>query len=625
MLTFFSDPYPDELLYSSIARYHKYIGNLNLFNTLEDLFDCKTIVPNIYLASNLDRLCDKLGKEYTSEYIIKNHTIFPYYKPFLPSDRQSKMISQMKNGKCEGIYNMLGSTSGGICNDGTIKYCSECATNDINKYGEAYIHREHQLQGILLCPHHPKELFSYQFNSKNSSKIEYISFDEEFIKFNSLNCKYSDKDLDNLYKISQLAYRLFIYYDMKIDRTIVLDKYERLLFNKGLISKNGRVYQNDLYQELIRFYGQSLLSILECDIDINNDYNWLKVITRKSNRITHPLRHLLFINFLGGDIDEFFNQEVSIIKPFGEGPWPCLNKAAEHYLKDTIYNVDIDYDRKTLSPVGTFKCSCGYVYARRGPDSTKDDTYRIGKTIDFGPVWYNKLTELINKGTLSSRQVAKIMGCDPNTIRKKDKELNINYFSSSKAHESSIREEKIKPNFVPKIDEYKKKVLEVIESNKLMLKHKIKPKIAKEYRYIYTHDKEWLDNLFKDNMINNNLKVSAKIDWNERDKVYLNLVKEKYNEIIARVPFVRATKTIIAKELGLLNVIYNFKVKVPKTITFLEKYQETVEVYKIRKFNSLVKDCEESNTMIQLGKIRKLAGMSLNEYDELKEKYEFII
>jgi len=149
--------------------------------------------------------------------------------------------------------------------------------------------------------------------------------------------------------------------------------------------------------------------------------------------------------------------------------------------------------------------------------------------------------------------------------------------------------------------------------------------VAKEDRYIYTRDKEWLDNLFPDNILKNNLKIPSKVDWNERDDTYLRLVEEKYNEIVIRVPFVKVTKTIIAKELGLLNIIYKFKDKVPQTIRFLEKCQETSETYKVRKFNSLVKACEENNTIIQLGKMRKLSGISLYEYEKLKERYELII
>ncbi|HBN04177.1 MAG TPA: hypothetical protein DD434_00100 [Bacteroidales bacterium] len=33
--------------------------------------------------------------------------------------------------------------------------------------------------------------------------------------------------------------------------------------------------------------------------------------------------------------------------PFGQGPWPCLNKAADYYMQDVIENVIITADYKT--------------------------------------------------------------------------------------------------------------------------------------------------------------------------------------------------------------------------------------------------------------------------------------
>lgn len=67
---FFTDPYPDELLYSSFARYHKYVGNIDLLDTLEDLFGKRTIIPNLYLGSNLEYLCGELEGSYKSDELI---------------------------------------------------------------------------------------------------------------------------------------------------------------------------------------------------------------------------------------------------------------------------------------------------------------------------------------------------------------------------------------------------------------------------------------------------------------------------------------------------------------------------------------------------------------------------
>ncbi len=400
MLTFFTDPYPDELLYSTFARYHYYIGNIDLLDTLEELFGKRTIIPNLYLGSNLDYLCSQIRGQYNSGDLITNHTVFQYYYPFLPVERRVKLINDMKFGDCEGIYAALGFAAGGICRMDGIQYCTKCIGYDINKFGEPYIHREHQLEGILVCPHHQTVLSTYKCNIKNTSRIKYIRLKEKELDLKNDINEINDNgiDFEKLIKLSKMSYKLLHYDSNNIDRDDVLNFYKNLLYEKRFMTIGNKVHQNELYYEFTRFYGEKLLSLLECDIDFHNDYNWLKVITRKSNRTSHPLRHLLLINFLAGDIDLFFSKINIKYNPFGQGPWPCLNKAADHYRQDVISgDITITKDSKAPVPVGTFKCSCGYIYARKGPDKAPEDRYKIGKTKAFGHVWTEKLSNLLKE------------------------------------------------------------------------------------------------------------------------------------------------------------------------------------------------------------------------------------
>src|SRR5699024_12256617 len=82
------------------------------------------------------------------------------------------------------------------------------------------------------------------------------------------------------------------------------------------------------------------------------EHNWLKVLTRNEKRHVHPLRHLFFLYFLGKDVEELFRVREDL-GPFGKGPWPCLNKAADHYKQLVISNVKITRDFKTTAPIGT--------------------------------------------------------------------------------------------------------------------------------------------------------------------------------------------------------------------------------------------------------------------------------
>lgn len=61
MLGFFPTPYPDELLYSVVARYHLRSGNKSFQKTHEELFETTELQQNkIILPNNLNFLVSQL-------------------------------------------------------------------------------------------------------------------------------------------------------------------------------------------------------------------------------------------------------------------------------------------------------------------------------------------------------------------------------------------------------------------------------------------------------------------------------------------------------------------------------------------------------------------------------------
>ena len=78
MLGHFPSPYPDELLYSVISRYHIRSGNESFRQTHQELFDKSELQPNkIILPNNLNFLARQLpiGSHLTVESLIKK-TLF---------------------------------------------------------------------------------------------------------------------------------------------------------------------------------------------------------------------------------------------------------------------------------------------------------------------------------------------------------------------------------------------------------------------------------------------------------------------------------------------------------------------------------------------------------------------
>ena len=107
LLPFFTDPYPNELIYSSISRYHFYNGNVYFGDTLEELFGNGNFSPNIEFGNYLSNLVQNLGQDYSVEKIISENTIYPLFAPFMTKEKQMKVIENMSK-DTRGLKERLG-------------------------------------------------------------------------------------------------------------------------------------------------------------------------------------------------------------------------------------------------------------------------------------------------------------------------------------------------------------------------------------------------------------------------------------------------------------------------------------------------------------------------------------
>lgn len=154
MIAPFPDIYPDELVYSLLARYYTQSGYMRYTFAAEDLFQSKTARPdadfvNLYTSYTLEMLTRKMSME----DVILNHTMFPYYGRFLNKERRNQAFQALV--KMQGNYhNLLPMQKTKNGKKRHLRYCPVCVKEDREKYGETYWHRVHQMPGIEVCSRH---------------------------------------------------------------------------------------------------------------------------------------------------------------------------------------------------------------------------------------------------------------------------------------------------------------------------------------------------------------------------------------------------------------------------------------------------------------------------------------
>lgn len=153
-IAYFPELYPDELIYSVLARFYEHSGYPAYIYCAEDIFADKRVRPDIEFMNELKPeilhfLCQKMPVE----QLAGKHTMFPYYARFLPRERRNKAFQALCH--MSGNYNHLlaipKQRNGG---QRYLRYCPLCVKEDRSVYGETYWHRNHQMLGVSVCSKH---------------------------------------------------------------------------------------------------------------------------------------------------------------------------------------------------------------------------------------------------------------------------------------------------------------------------------------------------------------------------------------------------------------------------------------------------------------------------------------
>jgi hypothetical protein len=609
MLNNFIEPYEEEIFYSLLARYHFYSANSNFKDSLKDLFGSSNVIPTILFPSTLQHFAFqfKEGSKLTAEYFIYKHTAFPFYAPFMPQSRKEKVLEEMKNSNSRTINLETGVAAGSICAKDSLYYCPLCAKEDLETLGESYFRRSHQLQGILVCAEHGCYLSSYAVSRLESSRIEAVRLENEKISF-AINTEKNAELQSKLFEIAKGAKYILKNDLSEFNAEYIHEIYKNLLVKKGFTSVGGSINQSELHAAFTAFYGEELLSLLDSSLDRDTEWNWLKSITRKYKKVMHPVRHMLLMIFLYGSVANFFENTHDKGHLFGKGPWPCLNPAAPHYREMVVCECKVTADYKTRVPVGTFECSCGFIYSRKGPDKSKDDLFKIGTIKCFGHLWEEKLKELLKEGGRSIRSIANSMGCDSKTVKK--------YSERIKAERNTLKKES-----VSKISKngYRERMLYYMMLNPDCTRKELRDSLYREFAWLYRNDKDWL---YK-NLPAKTEKVVAenhRVDWDSRDRELLVEIKNAYLEILKLEKPKRVTESLIGKVTGKDALLRYYIDKLPRCRDYMKEIAESIEDFQLRRIRIIYDAAKSNNVELKKWELLRAAGIR-KEYVNRVESY----
>jgi len=562
-MNFFPTPYPGELLYSILGRYAVRSGNIGDIHNFEDLFSTRSCIATVELPSRLNALIKNMpiNSEYTAEYFINYHTLFPFYAAFISLDRAEEIIDLMKNGKGDVSYIKIGLVSNSIPLNKYFKFCPKCFKEDIDTFGEPYWHRVHQVTGVLICPKHKIPIYNSKDLIRGGNRQRFIIPSIE-------NCiveekiEYPHKLTEKMIwmaKDSEILLRGN--YDFRLQEWFK-SQFRARLIEKGYARLNNYIHQKKLREDFINFYSEEYLDIVQASVSTTSQ-NWLSSMVRNNNRNTYVLRYLLLARFLEIPIDTLFNKKI-------------------------------------------------------GLDSENDDLKE--NNIDaYQELWEEKLKELV-KLNLSIREIAATLNSTPKTIRKSIDKLDIKPFWKYNGGGRYLKKRYIDTDeFKTKLKTSREQWLELLDKYPNKSSNKIKQNNQALYRWLTKYDIEWLRSHARSGESRPNI-----VDWEKRDAELVEKVNLVVEEMREGKPE-RITWTTIGSRLGVSGWLSKRKDKLPQTKEYIDSVKESLGDFHIRRIKWAIDELEKNDKEITFWNLSETAGVKPRYMESITEDVENIL
>lgn len=291
MLAYFPRPYPDELLYSVIARYGVHRGILSPTELVKELFLSRNVAAVVDLPGHLNTLVDQIRHlhPYTVEDWIQRHTLYPVYLAFVPAERSLQILRSTCSDKANDIHTRIGMVASSIRPPKYLRICQQCYFEQQQDYGEAYWQRTLQLPGVIVCPLHAQPLSITNVHYRPANKFLFVQAEKCNVVTN-FDFPEVHNALPALVQLGKSYHELLNVFD--VSPTVEqLGLFYFQLASRHNLTKRTRVDHVAVTERFLNYWPTSLL--LRLDQSLVPALSWLTMLFRKQRKVIHPLCHLL--------------------------------------------------------------------------------------------------------------------------------------------------------------------------------------------------------------------------------------------------------------------------------------------------------------------------------------------
>jgi len=455
--------YKGETIYSIAARIVLNDVSMSFSQSMINKFENKNIQLNSVFPSYLNQLSSLTSC--TVDYLLDNHSLFPYYSAFSPDRVKKQARDFLKVGDSSAAYKLLGLLANRLTEDGIHKYCPLCAYEQELTFGEAYWQLEHQLPLSMVC-------------FKNECMLVSKSKARKQLVFPDVGSAVSSCTSLLLLKIAEINH--FLLNGYSFDRAKLGQTYAVRLINKGLATTKSvrhMRWRNEMKayfapimddERVRKLLNSSAEQCFPANIFYNDDSNH------------HPIKHVLIISFLFEHFGDF-------IVAYGKGE--SINVRAVKHTKPQA-NIDEERHKETLKllqsgmPLRNIICKANVSaatvrnLARVHGIALKEHTRKVSSTM--------------HRSILIQLIVGK-----PTEVIARDLNLSVGDIEQVLVGQTAIKILRQRIRFYTRRKASRRAIIGALYTFSSPTISHIRHTADKDYMWLYKHDREWLNNFKK--------------------------------------------------------------------------------------------------------------------------------
>jgi hypothetical protein len=321
---------PGETLFSLISRHHYFSGQALSARTCEQFFGHPRAGSQHDLPSRLAHFVTRTqGCFGDVEKVAKNHTLLAYYAAFVSPEELKNAIACMAGESVSHLKLRLGILTSRFRANHPLKSCETCMAENLSTFGWAYWHVEHQYPGVWACQKHGQLLRESTLKATGVERFQWHLPATEHCRQWPVATRQAL--LDGHTALQSLSRQVI---DLtasapgrSIDTSRLHEVYRAELVRREWVTAGGSFRMPAIAASFLD-HVKLLRAVPELEAlptTAGEAAIQLGRLLRPPRSGTHPLRHVVLINWLFGSAEAFWQAQASVLNPLVALPTPVFS------------------------------------------------------------------------------------------------------------------------------------------------------------------------------------------------------------------------------------------------------------------------------------------------------------